>query len=215
MRDRNLGEDDTYYGGDGDDFVDLQVNNPPAKHYYSTQVSSGSSSSSSSSGGRTLLDTITDPAAKEFEFTGISQAYDELLIEGTLRSLSAVTVADVSCYINSDTTAVNYHRQNQIANSGVHNVNDASSGDALSIQIAGATSPSGSEGFYQIKFPHYTSAYLKGYRSEYGFLSTSTTIYSGHRTVFHKTTTAAITTILLQQATSNMTGELKLYGVTY
>ena len=163
-------------------------------------------------GQMTLIETITNASAGEFDFTSIPSTYTRLIIKGHIRG--DVTAVEDSCllFMNTDTTVTNYHTQR----SGAHNAAiDVAEGANPEICIVpAASSPANSYSQIEIVIENYTGSHLKQASSAFSSYTDTDIIRNGSNSLV-SVITAAITRLRVQSdnhATDQLFGELHLYG---
>ena len=157
------------------------------------------------------IETITDPAAGEFDFT-IPAGYDRVYIQGTLTTSDAGTTQNIYGYLNSDLTNANYHRQNNFGNDGAANVVESATPQ---IGIApGTGSPSGSVSSVKFSIEDYLGPQLKTVRGEVVFLRDTDNVFTGIIGMI-SAITDPVTRIRIRTddfGTDDVLGTLTLYG---
>ena len=162
--------------------------------------------------GRQLIETIENTSAGEFDFNNIPAGFNRIIIEGAIRSDVASTGDSSAIYLNSDTTASNYHFQRGGGNNGNPLNNEGAS--SQSVFLCGDSSPSGSYTYIQARIEDYTGSNLKVIYA-FGSSYTGNDAITMGSFVTVSSITAAITRVRIQtdnDPTDQLFGTLRLYG---
>jgi hypothetical protein len=161
---------------------------------------------------RTLIEKITNAVAGDFDFNNIPQGYDRLIIKGELRGDESSTYTEVYCFVNADTTAANYHKQENSAYAGAAAL--AETNTPLVTNAAAATSPTDSYTKLTMEIENPGSDRLKVIESHFGTYRAADNAYAGMTTIT-SAITDAITRLRIQTSsdpTNQLLGELSLFG---
>lgn len=103
-----------------------------------------------------------------FDVSTISQDYDHLLIYGVFRSSVSADVDYGHLYLNNDTTATNYFRQ-QFSSENGNTQAGAEGDDAYAFGCNAVNSVSDSFGFFECFIPNYTGSKKKVFKTQSNF----------------------------------------------
>lgn len=151
--------------------------------------------------------------AGEFDFQNIPQNYDRIYLRGRIRTTDAVTATGVEIFFNGDENSNNYHRQMLHATDGA--ASGAETENSSSVAPApGSLSPTDAWAYVTIEVPDYRGDGLKAGMGTFHIYRDDEVIQMGLRSTQHKTLTAAITRVLVQDdnAAEGLIGELTLFG---
>jgi len=163
--------------------------------------------------GRTLIETITNASAGEFDFASIPQVFSRLILVGDIRGDVTATSDFLFLLFNEETTTADYHSQ-YVAN--VTGVADVSKDDTPEIGVCSAdSSPANSYSKITIIIDNYTGGYLKQATGDFNALRAATDVHSGLCYMNHDSLTAAITRLRLRSDnhdTDQLLGAVSLFG---
>jgi hypothetical protein len=163
--------------------------------------------------GRTLIETITNGSAGEFDFTSIPAVFSRLILQGDVRGDVTATSDFMFLLFNEEDTDADYHSQ-YVAN--ITGVADVSKDDTPEIGVCpGASSPANSYGKITIVIDNYTDGHIKQATGDFNALRAATDVHSGLCYLNHDSLTAAITRLRLRtdnHDTDQLFGVVSLYG---
>ena len=151
------------------------------------------------------------PTTSGFLFSAIPATYTDLVIECEMQCNSGATGGEeMYIYLNGDTTVANYYHQR------FHSTGSSSASAAASqphIALTAGTSAT-QMGLHTIELPNYTDTVNLQLAVERGTTyRTTSSLRQSLNTVYHKTATAAITSIqLVNSSGGTIYGNAKLYG---
>ena len=196
----------------GDDGKFVKYDHGTTAFVYDAASGGGGGGATATITAKHVIQTITNAVAGEFDFDSIPAGYDRLVIEGEARSDAAVTLDNMYMYLNADTTASNYYRQNNVMANGVVATNE--SAEPVIAAVTGASSAANDYSPVTIVIENYTGSYSKTAIGCFVTRQTSTSTVAGQIGYF-TSVTAAITRIRLRtdnHATDQLLGTLTLYG---
>lgn len=151
----------------------------------------------------------------DMDFTDIPQDYDELIVEGLIRSDETMTSGGCRMFVNNDLSDANYHYQQLRAldTTVTSAENDAS--NLLGI-VPGASATANGMMRFTARIPNYSdTSTIKQIHSEFNAYISSTSELTGE-VVSSNGTTSAITQVTLRSRTPaswGLFGKVTLYGV--
>jgi hypothetical protein len=155
---------------------------------------------------------ITDPGTGQFDFTGITSAsYDRLIIQGSIKSTVAGVSDATRIFFNGDTNEANYFYQRIAGDSGLA-VGVEGDGASRFAVVTGSTAPAGNDTRVEMIIETPAGSQTKQATTKYSGRDGSADAFTGQNSTYHDTLTAAITSLLINSPTDNLTGTLILYG---
>lgn len=180
------------------------------KIYVCTSAGSPGTWTQVAGGAMTLLSTTT---AASIDVSGISQAYNDLVIQCILRDTTASTTTNLTMLINND-SAAHYGHQYVLGNTAAVSAVEGNSQSAARLgTVPAANAAAGLYGFIDILIPGYTSTtWQKAIISTYVY---ATDITTGARSIYHEfqfwNQTSAITRLTIQN-TLTSASTMRIYG---
>jgi hypothetical protein len=171
-------------------------------------------------GGLTLLEQIIIDVGTPgfFDFSGISQTFDHLFLEGIVRSTESGSGGQwANCWFNGVTGADNdYHFQGAGASNGLDFISEGPGARCWHVTTAGEQANQWAQVEMVIKNYARTDV-VKSFTSTTGARLAGAWADNSSVVCFHDTLTAAITQLTIQDFDNPvflLYGELRLYGVT-
>lgn len=162
--------------------------------------------------GKMLIEEIENTTAGSFDFNNIPPGFNRLIIEGAVRGDVSATADGIYAFINSDTTASNYHAQRIIGTDGATSAAELSN-PTIAVVCAG-TAPSNSYTPIRAVLEDYTGSNLKNVFCTFGAYHATNAMFAG--TYFAiSNITAAVTRVRIKtnnDPTDQLFGTLRLYG---
>jgi hypothetical protein len=164
---------------------------------------------------KVLIDEITDPGSGGYVFDSLGSGYEQIIIEGQVKSTRASQDWDgLAMFFNDDETDSNYHKQSVGAQDGGNTI-VIEGDDANVVVIPAANSNSDLTGDFEIVIEQpFGTTFRKTARSYYGGHRDAGYSRLEGRVLSHDTLTSAITKIkLISGEGGTVSGTIRMYGV--